>query len=145
MEFIKSGLLMPGDPTLCTPLDFVTAVRKTSPKHQHTTAEQMQERYTIHFESMPRYEYRVLEDGKLIAIMVFTCVDQEVETGGRMFYPTIVQSLKPGVLSGGYRWLFELAKKHNADFVLITKSKGYSQSEKTFVRTSKGYKYLCTT
>lgn len=130
MEFIKSALLKPGDATLCTPLDFVKKVRESSPLHQHTTAEQMQRRYQEYFESLYRFEYRVLDGGELIAMMVITAEDQELETGGVVMFPTIAHSLKPGLLSGGYRWLFQLAKETKPDFIIITKSKGYEQKQK---------------
>ncbi|EDH7741219.1 hypothetical protein CB599_11705 [Salmonella enterica subsp. enterica serovar Adjame] len=130
MEFIKSELLKPGDPTLCAPLEFVQAVQQTSPLHQHTTAEQMQRRYTDYFESLYRFEYRVIDNGRLLAMMVITAEDQELETGGIVMFPTIAHSLKPGLLTGGYRWLFQLAKEHQPDFILITKSNGYEQNQK---------------
>lgn len=129
MEFIKSELLKPGDPSLCAPLEFVQAVQATSPLHQHTTAEQMQRRYQEYFERLYRFEYRVIENGKLLAMMVITAEDQELETGKTVMFPTIAHSLKPGLLSGGYRWLFQLAKQHKPDFVLLTKSNGYKQNQ----------------
>ncbi|HDU5574521.1 TPA: hypothetical protein RFV54_001054 [Klebsiella aerogenes] len=130
MEFIKSALLKPGDTTLCTPLDFVQSVRESSPLHQHTTAEEMQQRYTEYFESLWRFEYRVIDDGKLLAMMVITAQDKELETGKTVMFPTIAHSLKPGLLAGGYRWLFQLAKETQPDFIIITKSNGYEQKQK---------------
>lgn len=131
MEFLKSDLLKPGDPTLCTPLEFVQAVRELNPLHQYTTAEEMQSRFTRYFESLWRFEYRVIDDGKLLAMMVITAQDEELETGNIVMFPATAQTLKPGLLSGGYRWLFKLAKEHKAPFVLITKTNGYEQIQKT--------------
>lgn len=130
MEFIKSDLLRPGDPTLCAPIDFVKAVRELNPLHQYTTAEEMQSRFTRYFESLWRFEYRVIEDGSLIAMMVITAQDEELETGHIVMFPATAQSLKPGLLSGGYRWLFKLAKEHKAPFVLVTKTKGMVKEER---------------
>ena len=117
-----------GDASNCVSAPFVAALMQREPIHQHTTPEAKAEAFRRYFEGFTRYEYTVCnEHGDLLAIMVI--IDQfDCELGHQILCPTMAYSLKPGLLFGAYRWLYELAKYHGIHWIMTTKTDGYTQT-----------------
>ncbi len=123
---IKKEVKRIGELTSCVTSDLVQAIQEREPIHQHCSAEEMEKRFKDYFEGLDRYEYTVTsEDGKLLAIMV-VIADVDMHLGQWCLCPTMAYSLQPGLLFGAYRWLYELAKQHDIEWILRTKTKGYN-------------------
>lgn len=125
---IKKEFKRIGDASNCVSASFVAALMEREPIHQHTTAEAKEEAFRRYFEGFTRYEYTVRNDDcELQAIMVI--IDQfDCELGQQILCPTMAYSLKPGLLFGAYRWLYELAKHHGIHWIMTTKTHGYTQT-----------------
>lgn len=125
---IVKKMLRSGDATLCVSKPFVAAIVEREPIHQHSSVEAMESRYRAYFEGLDRYEYVVTDEhGELQAIMV-VIADIDIHLGQWCLLPTMAYSLKPGLLFGAYRWLYEIARKHDIQWILRTKTDGYKIS-----------------
>lgn len=119
--------MKPGDTTTCVDLDFMEAVRNKLELFQHTEAVDIQNRMKSLFENNYHYEYTVRDDnGKLQALMVIAADDLDYHVGKPCLVVEMACSLIDGVLVDGYRWVLELAKKHNLEWVRYTRTEGYN-------------------
>lgn len=120
-----------GEPTDCTPIDFVRAIRERLPVLQLTSPEAVQERHSKQFESYDRYEYRVIEDGETLAIMVIVH-DVDVASGKDIINSLHTASIRPNLLAPAYRWMKGIAKKMGIDYIVLSRFKngGYGTESK---------------
>lgn len=119
--------MKPGDTTTCVDLDFMEAVRNKLELFQHTEAVDIQKRMKSLFENNYHYEYTVRDDnGKLQALMVIAADDLDYHVGKPCLVVEMACSLIDGVLVDAYRWVLELAKKHNLEWVRYTRTEGYN-------------------
>lgn len=125
MNIFKSELMKPGDTSHCTDLDFMESVREKLTLFQHTSAADIQRRMKHLFESNYHYEYTVRsDDGKLQALMVIVADDLDYHIGKPCLVVEMACSLAGGALTGGYRWVLELAKRHNLEWIRYTRTDG---------------------
>ncbi|MCS5737183.1 hypothetical protein, partial [Herbiconiux daphne] len=112
-----------GEPTDCADLDFCKAVQDMLPIWRHTSPEKMQDRMQRLFESQNRFEFHAIDDeGRTAAIMVITCDDEEAHIGEPVLIPVMACSLQPGLLTGAYRWLFQIAREYGINWIYTTKT-----------------------
>lgn len=122
---INKSFLKLGDATTCGDLDFMASVGERLSLFSHTSAEAIQERMIQLFESNYRYEYTVRDDnGKLQALMVISCDDLDYHVGKPVLVVEMACSLSDGLLTCAYRWVLELAKHHNIEWVRYTRTEG---------------------
>ncbi|ELQ8980631.1 hypothetical protein R3B00_001293 [Klebsiella pneumoniae] len=117
-----------GDTSDCVSGPFVAALMEREPIHQHTTPEAKEEAFRRYFEGFTRYEYVVLDDAREIQAIMVIIDHFDCELGQQILCPTMAYSLKPGLLFGAYRWLYELARHHGIQWVMTTKTDGYTQT-----------------
>lgn len=117
--------MKPGDTSHCTDLDFMESVRENLTLFQHTSADDIQRRMKFLFESNYHYEYTVRsDDGKLQALMVICADDLDYHIGKPVLVVEMACSLSGGLLTGGYRWVRELARRHGLEWIRYTRTDG---------------------
>jgi|GEM_PF-4660335 len=124
MNVIKKFLEV-GEPSSCLDLDFMEAVHERLPLFKYTSPFEIQDRMKEVFERNNRYEYSVRDDdGKLLALMVFTCDDREAHIGLPVLVAQMSFSLIPGLLTNAYRFLVQTAKDHDIRFINLPRMDG---------------------
>ena len=124
MNVIKEFLEV-GEPSSCLDLDFMETVYERLPLFKYTSPLEIQDRMKEVFEGNNRYEYSVrADDGKLLALMVFTCDDREAHIGLPVLVAQMSFSLVPGLLTGAYRFFIQTAKDHGIRFVNLPRMEG---------------------
>lgn len=136
METIKK-FKKAGEPTECTPIDFVSTIREQLPIMQLDTVENAQIRFTNHFEEYDRYEYCVYDEDRLVAIMVVV-QDIDVLSGKNILQSLHTASIKSNALKGAYHWMFNIARRMGLEYVVISRlSKGGFKTEAKLKKISK--------
>lgn len=140
---VTKQFLEVGEPTTCADIEFCKEVQAMLPIWRHTTPEQMKDRMTRLFESNNRFEYHAIDDeGRTLAIMVITCDDDEAHIGAPVLIPQMACSLVPGLLTGAYRWLYQIAREYGIDWVLTSKTENHTITT-TYKNISKNSKITC--
>lgn len=138
METIKK-FKKAGEPTECTPIDFVSAIREQLPVMQLDTVENAQLRFTNQFQENDRYEYCVYDEGKLVAIMV-VIQDIDMLSGKKIIQSLHTASIKPNALKGAYHWMFNIARRMGIEYVVVSRlSKDGFKTEANLKKISKRY------
>ncbi|MCS5737047.1 hypothetical protein, partial [Herbiconiux daphne] len=75
-------------------------------------------------EEIDRLEYRAIENGKVVAMMIIDVLPEETHTGYPMLYTMLSFSTVKGALTQGYKWLYSVAKMMGFRFVLTTRQTG---------------------
>lgn len=122
-----------GEPTHATPLNLCQSTRERLKLWQRIPVEQMQQELRQDIERLDRFEYLVTDDaGELQAMMV---IDSDHNPHyGSYLYPRYSFSAEKGLLSGGYKWINELAKTLKFDGFQITRQTGDYEITSKFKR-----------
>ncbi|EHE2320728.1 hypothetical protein JNE51_004438 [Salmonella enterica] len=119
MEVIKA-YREAGQPTAAAPLYLCAETREKLSNWQRLPVEQMQQEITADIEANDRFEYLVIDEaGKLRAMMVLY-VDYDPHYGS-VIYTRYAFSTEAGALSGGYKWMKEIAKSLKLNGFIITR------------------------
>lgn len=119
MEFIKA-FRKAGEPTAAAPLYLCEETREKLSNWQRLPVEQMQAEIVNDIQANDRYEYLAIDEaGKLRAMMVLY-VDYDPHYGSAI-YTRYAFSAEPRALTGGYKWMKEIAKSLNLNGYLITR------------------------
>ncbi|HID4300466.1 TPA: hypothetical protein ACXEZB_004388 [Escherichia coli] len=120
MEYIKT-FRKAGEPTAAAPLYLCQEARSNLANWLHyETAEQMHTELNQEIQENDRFEYLAIDDaGKLRAMMVIY-PHYDPHWGDHLF-TRFSFSAEPGALSGGYRWMKDIAKLLKYKGYLITR------------------------
>jgi hypothetical protein len=118
--------LKAGEATACAPLDFVNEAAKAVTLTDHfKTPEARQQHYIRLFESVDRWEFiSVDEEGKTQAVMVLCVDDYDAHKGEPVLFNMTANSLKPGLLIPGYKYMYRLAQELGINWILTSRSQG---------------------
>lgn len=100
-----------GESTACAPYLLMEQVAKLDIWDSHNPTD-IQQRVKNYFESFDRWEYVVTDDNYQIqAVLVFYFNEYDLHKDGPTLAATMAFSMQPNLLSGGYKWMKEIAKQ----------------------------------
>ncbi len=111
-----------GEPTASIPLYLCQQTREQLPElwERLPTVEAMREDLRQDIEACDRFEYLVFDEAETLKAMMIIIANYNPHYGSYLA-PAYAFSTEPGSLSGGYRWMKQLAKTLNYDSYLITR------------------------
>lgn len=118
MDYIKV-FKKAGEATIAAPIELCEETRERLSNWQRVPVEVMQREITTDIESLDRFEFLAVDDGKIRAMMIIT--PEENPHYGSFLLTRYVFSAEPQTLTPGYRWLFKLTKALNYDGTLYTR------------------------
>lgn len=115
-----------GEPTACANIDFINEAAKAVTMTDHfPTPEARQAHYQRYFEMFDRWEWLNLdEEGNTIALMVLAVDPYDGHKGEPVLHDLTSNSLKPGALTAGYRYMRELAREQGINWIYLARSEG---------------------
>lgn len=130
MEYIKAYRTA-GQPTAAAPLYLCSETRERLTNWQRLPVEEMQKEIVNDVVSNDRYEFLAVDEtGKLRAMMVLY-VDYDPHYGS-VIYTRYAFSSEPGLLTGAYKWMKEIAKLLNLNGFIVTRQLSANKITNTF-------------
>lgn len=130
MRRIEFEWMNAGEQSKCCPNEFVKECHSNLPIFQHTPWEIMQARLHHLFTGQNRWEYRVYDDDRLRAVVLFNVDWDDAHIGQPVMAPIMAVSCEPNLLVGGYRKMIEIAKSAGLEWIMTTRTEDHNITAK---------------